>query len=419
MKPDAELLLASVGSAGDAHPFIAMGHAMRARGRSVAMFSNREHASAIEAAGLRFIDAGSSIDYAGCVNNPDLWHPIKGMGVLWRHILAPSIAPLFRYLQNQHAASKNIHVLAGPQMFGARLAQVHLGTTLTSAYTAPSMLRSSQAPTTIANTFWPRHTPRWCLQTLWHAIDYYKLQPMAQKQMGAICGELGLPVPSTRSFFGQWMHAPKGIALYPNWFAPSKDDCPTQLSHAHFPRYLLDAQRELPTAVCSFLEQGPPPVVVSLGTAMAHGQAQWRAWQTALQQLGQRGIFLSPFKNQWLPETGPDVLQTDYAAFSLLLPHCTAVVHHGGIGTLAQTLAAGLPHIIQANAHDQFENARCISALGVGQRLARNANPAQCANALKRWLPAALSTTTLDALGSAATRSTDNMAAVCQAIEAA
>jgi rhamnosyltransferase subunit B len=419
MNPAAELLLASVGSAGDAHPFIAMGHALRARGRSVAMFSNREHAGAIEAAGLRFIDAGPTIEYSACIENPDLWHPIKGMGVLWRHILAPSIAPLYRYLQTQREAKKPLHVLAGPQMLGARFAQLHLGTALTSAYTAPSMLRSCQAPTTIAHTHWPRGTPRWWLRSVWHAVDRYKLQPMGQRNLAPICGELGLPMPATPSIFGQWMHAPQGIALYPRWFAPSKDDCPTQLSYGDFPRYQLDAQQELSANIRQFLDQGTPPVVVSLGTGMAHAQGQWMVWQSALKQLGLRGIFLSALQNQWLAQPEPHILQTAYAPFSLLLPRCVAIVHHGGIGTVAQALAAGLPHIIQACAHDQFENARCIAELGVGQGLARNANVAQCAKTLQRWLPSAQSSCTVAALRSAKQQSGNGIKALYQAIESA
>jgi rhamnosyltransferase subunit B len=419
MPPATELLLANVGSAGDTHPFIAMGHAMQARGHTVAMFSNREHAQSVKAAGLRFIDAGPGIEYTACISNPDLWHPIKGMGVLWRHILAPSIAPLYSYLQEQHRAGKAIHVVAGPQMLGARLAQLHLGTHLTSAYTAPSMLRSCQAPLTIANTYWPRGTPRWWLRGLWRAVDRYKLEPMARRKLGSVCAELGLPVPATRSIFGQWMHATKGIALYPSWFAPAKDDCPTQLRFGDFPRYQLDALQALPTDIQHFLDQGPPPIVVSLGTGMAHGHTQWLIWQTALQQLGLRGIFLSSAQDQWLTQPAPHILQASYAPFSLLLPRCTAIVHHGGIGTIAQALAAGLPQIIQACAHDQFENARCVSALGVGQRLARNANPAQCAKVLQRWLPSALSARTVAALHNAVQRSQSDIATLCRTIEAA
>jgi rhamnosyltransferase subunit B len=385
MKTGSELILASVGSAGDAHPYIALGHAMRARGHAVAMFSNTLHQSAIEAAGIEFIDAGPTLDYPACIANPNLWHPIKGMGVLWRTLLAPSIAPLYRALQARQQRQRPLHVLAGPQMLGARLAQWHLGIPLTTAYTAPSMLRSSEAPVTIAQMHWPQGAPRWLLNTVWRAIDHYKLEPMARARLQAICLELGVSAPQTPSIFGTWMHSQAGLALFPEWFAPRKSDYPAAMVYSDFPLYQLDAHVQLAPVAQAFLAQGPAPVVVMLGTAMAHSAAQFAVWQAALLRTGQRGIFLSAQAHQLPAQPSAQVLHAAYAPFSVLLPHCAAIVHHGGIGTCAQALSAGIPQIIQACAHDQFENARCVAALGVGQRLARDASVHDAAKALQRW----------------------------------
>jgi rhamnosyltransferase subunit B len=385
MKQGSQLILASVGSAGDAHPYIAIGHAMRARGHAVAMFSNTLHQNAIEAAGLEFMDAGPTLDYSACVGNPNLWHPIKGMGVLWRTLLAPSIAPLYRALQSRQQRQQPLHVLAGPQMLGARLAQLHLGVPLTTAYTAPSMLRSCTAPITIANSHWPQGTPHWLLRGVWKAIDRYKLEPMARTGLNAICLELGVPAPKTHSIFGDWMHADSSLALFPDWFAPRKPDYPVGMLYSDFPRYQLDASAQLSPAVQAFLAQGPAPVVVMLGTAMAHAAGQFAVWQAALQRTGQRGIFLSTLPGQLPAQPPAGMLYAAYEPFSTLLAHCTTIVHHGGIGTCAQALAAGIPQIIQACAHDQFENARCVAALGVGQRLARDASVDAAATVLNRW----------------------------------
>ena len=378
-----ELLMASVGSAGDIHPFIAVGHAMVQRGHAVAMFSHAPHQQAIESAGLEYVDAGPTLDYEACVQSAQLWHPVKGMGVLWRALLAPSIAPLYKALQQrQHS---NLQVLAGPQMLGARLARDHLGIALTTAYTAPSMLRSCVAPTTIAHTSWPRGTPRWLLRHLWQAVDHYKLEPMARPYLDRVCGELQISPVQSPSIFGQWMHAPRGITLFPDWFAPRKADYPAALQYGDFPRYTLDAQAALPDGLPQFLAQGSAPVVVMLGTAMAHAAAQFATWQAALQRANLRGIFLSAHASQ-LPQVRTDgVFYANYAPFTTLLPHCSAIVHHGGIGTCAQAMAAGIPQIIQACAHDQFENARNVSVLRVGQRLARDANVDQATKALQFW----------------------------------
>ena len=58
-----------------------------------------------------------------------------------------------------------------------------------------------------------------------------------------------------------------------------------------------------------------------------------------------------------------------YIPFSALLPRAAALVHHGGIGTLAQGLAAGRPHLVMPMAFDQFDNAARLVRLGVGRVL--------------------------------------------------
>ncbi len=44
----------------------------------------------------------------------------------------------------------------------------------------------------------------------------------------------------------------------------------------------------------------------------------------------------------------------------LLLPECNAVLHHGGAGTSAAVLTAGLPHIVCPFHFDQFSWVRLL-----------------------------------------------------------
>ena len=67
-------------------------------------------------------------------------------------------------------------------------------------------------------------------------------------------------------------------------------------------------------------------------------------------------------------------MQVNYASFDLLLPKLAALIHHGGIGTSAQCLAAGIPQLITPWAHDQFDNASRLRRLGVARSIAPLAN---------------------------------------------
>jgi rhamnosyltransferase subunit B len=62
----------------------------------------------------------------------------------------------------------------------------------------------------------------------------------------------------------------------------------------------------------------------------------------------------------------PSVFHCGYAPFGLLLPRASALVHHGGIGTTAQGLRAGLPQVLTPLGFDQFDNAMRLESLSVG-----------------------------------------------------
>jgi UDP:flavonoid glycosyltransferase YjiC (YdhE family) len=89
----------------------------------------------------------------------------------------------------------------------------------------------------------------------------------------------------------------------------------------------------------------------------------------------------------------PGVAHFDYVPFRPLLPRAAAVIHHGGIGSTAQGLAAGIPQLLMPLAHDEFDNAARVKSLGIGSEVRPNCF---CAKAVARELE--------DLLGSPAVR---------------
>jgi UDP:flavonoid glycosyltransferase YjiC (YdhE family) len=59
----------------------------------------------------------------------------------------------------------------------------------------------------------------------------------------------------------------------------------------------------------------------------------------------------------------------NYVPQSLLLPYCSAVICHGGPGTILHSLAHGLPLLILPQGADQYVMGECVLAAGVGLRL--------------------------------------------------
>ena len=59
------------------------------------------------------------------------------------------------------------------------------------------------------------------------------------------------------------------------------------------------------------------------------------------------------------------------------IPRVALLVYHGGIGTLAQAIKAGIPHLVVPNGHDQFDNGWRIEQLGLGRSIPQSAYRAQ------------------------------------------
>jgi MGT family glycosyltransferase len=67
-----------------------------------------------------------------------------------------------------------------------------------------------------------------------------------------------------------------------------------------------------------------------------------------------------------------NVVVRRYIPQAEVLPHCQAVVTHGGSGTTLGALAHGLPLLVVPQGADQYANADAVVAAGAGRRLGRD-----------------------------------------------
>ena len=117
------------------------------------------------------------------------------------------------------------------------------------------------------------------------------------------------------------------------------------------------------------MSQFDPPIAFTPGSANLHGRAFFEASAEACRRIGRRGLLLTRHRQQVPPSLPPGVIHVDYAPFSTLLPRCAALVHHGGVGTSAQGMAAGVPQLVMPLSHDQPDNAGRMKRLGVADAL--------------------------------------------------
>jgi sterol 3beta-glucosyltransferase len=121
-----------------------------------------------------------------------------------------------------------------------------------------------------------------------------------------------------------------------------------------------------PTELGSFLERGKPPVCITFGS-MVHRDVQRidTIVRESLQATGNRGVILSGW-GRVKSSSSEDLLYLDSAPHAWLLPRCHLVIHHGGAGTTAAGLQAGIPNIVIPFMADQPFWGKRVHTIGAG-----------------------------------------------------
>jgi UDP:flavonoid glycosyltransferase YjiC (YdhE family) len=122
-----------------------------------------------------------------------------------------------------------------------------------------------------------------------------------------------------------------------------------------------------PAALLDFLQAGPAPVYIGFGSMSSRKPEETADLVLkALQQAGQRALLFSGWGGLQKTDLPDSVLMIDSTPHSWLFPRCAAVVHHGGAGTTAAGLRAGVPSVVVPFFGDQPFWGRRVHDLGVG-----------------------------------------------------
>ncbi len=127
------------------------------------------------------------------------------------------------------------------------------------------------------------------------------------------------------------------------------------------------AQWGPPASILSFLEAGPPPVYIGFGSmGSRHPEETAALVVRALELTGQRAILGSGWGGLRPGALPASIMVVDAIPHAWLFPQTAAVVHHGGAGTTAAGLRAGVPSLVIPFFGDQAFWGRCVAALGAG-----------------------------------------------------
>jgi UDP:flavonoid glycosyltransferase YjiC (YdhE family) len=207
--------------------------------------------------------------------------------------------------------------------------------------------------------------PMWFKRAFFRFADWFLIDRALKKGVNEFRRSLGLP-PVDR-IMHRWLHSTQLIiGFFPDWFAQPQSDWPPRTHLVGFPLWDSNSAA-LPADAREFLAAGAPPVVFTPGSAGATMHRYFKESVDAVRAAGVRAMLVTNYPDQ-VPHDLPSGVKTfGYLPFSGLLPHAAMLVYHGGIGTLAQTIKAGIPHLVVPNGHDQFDNAFRIEQLGLGR----------------------------------------------------
>jgi UDP:flavonoid glycosyltransferase YjiC (YdhE family) len=402
-----------IGSSGDVHPFVGLAGALEARGHHVTFVVCGYFRELVERAGLEYVELGTREEFLSALDHPDLWHPRRAFGHVFR-LAAQTLRRQYHLIAERSGAGE-IVVLTSLLGCGARLAQEKLGVPLVTVDCQPSCIWSACDPPVLPGIPLQEQTPRWLRSFIYRLGERFVIDPVACPELNRFRRELGLPPIQGLT---RWWHSPDAtLCLFPEWFAAPQPDWPPNVRLAEFPLWDEASLRDPQPEVEEFLASGDAPLVFTPGSANTQAQSFFRAAVEACRRLGRRGILLTRFFAQ-VPRALPaGVRHFDYVPLSRVLPRAAAIVHHGGIGTTAQALRAGIPQLIMPLAHDQPDNAARLRRLGVGDLVKPAAfRGPRVAKALRRLLESAEVKTSC-ALVASRFRGVDPFAAACAAVE--
>ena len=376
------IIIAALGSYGDVHPFLAIGRELQRRGHEVVMVMPAMYESLTRKLGLEFAGAGTVEQFEQFSSQRELWDPVKGFGVIARGV-GESLRWFYEPIVQNHRPAKTGLVMSTLLLAG-RVAQETLGVRGVTVHLSPVVLRSEIDPPAAPPLPLSARLPRVWNRLMYRAVDWLVIDRMMGTPVNEFRRSLGLK-PVKRIFNG-WIHSPdRVIGLFPDWFAPPPPDWPKQTVLTGFPLYDEADVTPMDSGLEEFLDAGEPPIVFTPGSAMKFGDEFFIEAVKTCKMLGRRGVLLSRYPHHLPGNLPAEIRAVDFAPFSRLLPRCAAIVHHGGIGTSAQAMAAGIPQLVVTMAHDQPDNAARLKRLGVAESLpARKFSAARAAARLRK-----------------------------------
>lgn len=361
-----KVTIIAAGSRGDVQPYVALGKGLKEAGHTVHVLASQDFQNLITAHGLEFFDMGGSMETVA--------QSMQGLLEQGNFIkILSSMGPAAQRLVGQAAVS-GLVACQGSDLIVGGLGGLFVGLALSEkqgipfvpAYLYP-FTPTGEFPSVLSPLPQTR-LPSWA-----NSLSHRLAQQMMWQTFRAADNKARRQVLqiAPASFWGPFASLQQQKQTILCGYSPRVVPFPKDWNDfIHVTGYWFlepAAGWEPPTDFVNFLQSGPPPVYIGFGSMVSRKPEETaNLVLQALARTGQRGVLSSGWgglKKDELPET---VFMIGSMPHSWLFPKMAAVVHHGGVGTTAAGLWAGVPSIVVPFFGDQPFWGQRIADLGVG-----------------------------------------------------
>jgi rhamnosyltransferase subunit B len=377
MTANRKILVATFGSLGDLHPFIALAHALKREGFAPVVATSAVYADFVAREGLAFAPVRPDLDDLFQRLGMDMGDIVRNMSRNDAYLFTKMIFPHLRESYDDIIAASEgaAAVVAHGLAFSAKIAAEKLELPLFDVVLSPLLLYSAYDPPIGSRAPFVRGPGSRLAVGYNRALIWSLMQALAllSAPIARLRRAVGLPRRFGRALFSGGPAAKATIALFSSTLAARQPDHPPDLSivgHTFHDRF--ENGDSLEPELEAFLAAGDKPMVATLGSLVVHDKIEFfRATAAAARRLGKRAVLVTREKEREALRSGlqDDAFVAGYAPHSLLFPRACAIIHHGGVGTTGQALRSGVPQLIIPFLGDQADNAERVARLGIAHIL--------------------------------------------------
>jgi UDP:flavonoid glycosyltransferase YjiC (YdhE family) len=362
----ARIVITTFGSYGDVFPYIGLALGLKARGHQPRLAMPALYRELIEREGLDVHPIRPALDPNDRGLAVRIMDPVRGSDAIFSELLIPNLQETYDDVMSATADADLILThpasLAGPIVAAKRQLR------WASSVLAPLSFFSASDPMVPPPAPWVHAvTSRFPLLSRGFMALTERMTRKWAAPVQAFRVALGLPPGGNPVTHGQ--HSPQLVlALFSRVLASPQPDWPAQTRVAGPVLYNGTNPDVLEPKLAAFLDEGPPPVVFTLGTSAVFAAGSfYDVSAKAVARLGRRAILLVGRQADNRPlDLGRDIMAVEFAPHRAIFARGAVIVHQGGAGTLHQALASGRPMLVVPHAHDQPDNA--LERRGSGSR---------------------------------------------------